>query len=123
MEKHKKVKELSKTGFKAHQGFASKIISEYAKRHRFQRENPSAKSRPNRAQYEQYANYNNIKKNRDIQKSSLTEEDIKKIKDSSKPDYKIGFAEHDSPTQGRRQGGGRNTYTNEINLGQDQEIR
>ena len=35
LEKHKKVKELPKTGFKAHQGFASKIITEYAKRYRF----------------------------------------------------------------------------------------
>lgn len=58
-----------------------------------------------------------------MQKSSLTEEDIKKIKDSSKPDYKIGFAEEESPTQARRQGGGRNTYTNEINLGPDQDTR
>ena len=53
----------------------------------------------------------------------IFDEAIKKIKDSSKPDNKIGFAEQDSPTQARRQGGGRNTYTNEINLGQDQEIR
>ena len=35
IEKHKKVKELPKTGFKAHQGFASKIITAYARRYRF----------------------------------------------------------------------------------------
>lgn len=28
------MKELPKSGFKAHQGFASKIISNYAKKHR-----------------------------------------------------------------------------------------
>ena len=32
LEKHKKLKELPKTGFKAHQGFASKIITSYARR-------------------------------------------------------------------------------------------
>jgi hypothetical protein len=34
IEKHKRIKELPKTGFKAHQGFASKIITDYAKRYR-----------------------------------------------------------------------------------------
>ena len=32
LEKHRKLKELPKTGFKAHQGFASKIITSYARR-------------------------------------------------------------------------------------------
>jgi len=34
MDKHKKLKELPKTGFKAHQGYASKIITGYAKNFR-----------------------------------------------------------------------------------------
>lgn len=34
LEKHKKIKEIPKTGFKAHQGFASKIILKYATMHR-----------------------------------------------------------------------------------------
>lgn len=35
IEKHKRIKELPKTGFKAHQGFASKIITDYAKRYKY----------------------------------------------------------------------------------------
>jgi hypothetical protein len=35
LEKHKKMKDLPKTGFKAHQGFASSIISNHARQHRF----------------------------------------------------------------------------------------
>ena len=67
LEKHKKVKDLQKTGFKAHQGFASKIISDYAKRHRFQRENAKAGGKkPSKDEKEQYANYKNIKNQSDI---------------------------------------------------------
>ena len=35
LEKHKKMKDLRKTGFRAHQGFASQIISNHAKTNRF----------------------------------------------------------------------------------------
>lgn len=38
LEKHKKVKEIPKTGFKLHQSFASQIIAKYARRFKFRRE-------------------------------------------------------------------------------------
>ena len=78
---------------KADQGFGSKIISEYAERHRFQKKDPTDKEKIDKSQYEQYANYNGIKgkSNRD----SMSEEDLKKIKEN-KPNFKIGFSE-DTP--------------------------
>mmetsp|Transcript_12189 Transcript_12189/g.18840 ORF Transcript_12189/g.18840 Transcript_12189/m.18840 type:complete len:89 (+) Transcript_12189:2329-2595(+) len=44
LEKHKKVKELPKTGFKVHQSFASQIITSYAKRFRYRKEQAAAKT-------------------------------------------------------------------------------
>lgn len=37
IDKHKKLRGMPKTGFKAHQSYASKIITSYAKRFRFRR--------------------------------------------------------------------------------------
>ena len=49
LEKHKRVKELSKTGFKAHQAFSSAILT------RFRKSPPSPPPQP--SQYAKYANY------------------------------------------------------------------
>jgi hypothetical protein len=38
IDKHKKLRGMPKTGFKAHQSYASKIITSYAKRFRFRKE-------------------------------------------------------------------------------------
>lgn len=53
LEKHKRVKELSKTGFKAHQAFSSAILT------RFRKQPPGPRAHP--SQYAKYANYQNVK--------------------------------------------------------------
>jgi len=43
IDKHKKLRGMPKTGFKAHQSYASKIITSYAKRFRFRKEQQKEK--------------------------------------------------------------------------------
>lgn len=53
LEKHKRVKELSKTGFKAHQAFSSAILT------RFRKQPPGPRAHP--SQYAKYAGYQNVR--------------------------------------------------------------
>jgi hypothetical protein len=53
LEKHRKVKDLPKTGFKAHQAYSSNIIA------RFRKQAPAPP--PRASQYAKYAGYENVR--------------------------------------------------------------
>lgn len=108
LEKHKKVKELPKTGFKAHQGFASKIITEYAKRYRFRQEQqpggPSKQSEvgsPSKDEAPAQDLKFGEKSEADGQDGRAVlrdTADLKKLKQAAASDFKVGFV-GDRPSQ------------------------
>lgn len=135
LEKHKKVKELPKTGFKAHQGFASKIITEYAKRYRFRQEQGTGgtskqgeagnQSKDEAAQQDNKFGSAGSDDQQEGKAILRDTGDLKKLKQHETKDFKIGFVgDHpsqeqdkekaDQAKQRQRQGG--NKHINGIDL-------